>query len=239
MVATEFEYRHRLWLILAAYAGCYAFYNVDHLNVLYAMVPWNQHVFLKDTVVRVLYFAAALLAAAGAFLLTWAAAYRPAIDAQNLAAFSIGGPFRYVRNPQYIAYFLLLLALGTFQSRLGFPIMIVCETILLVRFAGREELRLASEFGQQFRLYAESVPAFAPSLHPRYPPDGQPPLWNKALWEHAFQWGFVLTLLAFACTLSDPVGYAFGLATLCLPVVQRLTQLLWTCLRHSTALPKP
>jgi protein-S-isoprenylcysteine O-methyltransferase Ste14 len=116
MVASEFEYRHRFWMILLVYAVAYAFYNLDHLNILYSIVPWNRGVVQRDMLVRILYSAAAVLAAGGALLLIWARAYRPPGARTDRAAFSSAGPFRYVRNPQYISYFLLILALGTFQN---------------------------------------------------------------------------------------------------------------------------
>jgi hypothetical protein len=77
MVASEFEYRHRFWMIVLVYVAAYAFYNLDHLNILYSVVAWNQGVLQKDMLVRFLYAAAALLAAVGAILLTWSTAYRP------------------------------------------------------------------------------------------------------------------------------------------------------------------
>jgi len=129
-------------MIVLVYLIAYAFYNLDQLNVLYSIVPWNRGAVQKDMLVRFLYAAAALLAACGAFLLTWASAYRPSIADVDRTAFSIAGPFRYVRNPHYLSYFLLILALGTFQSRLGFLIMLLAETLLLLRLAAREELRL-------------------------------------------------------------------------------------------------
>ncbi len=191
MVAAEFEYRHRFWMIVLVYGVAYAFYNLDHLNILYSIVPGNRGVVQKDMLVRLLYAAAAFLAAAGALLLTWASAYRPPGARTDRAAFSTAGPFRYVRNPQYLSYFLLILALGTFQSRLGFPVMLLSEALLLLRLIAREELLLA------------------------------------------FQWGFVATLLAFAFTLSDPVGYAFAGATLSFLVLQRLVQPLLIRLRRT------
>ncbi len=241
MVASEFEYRHRFWMILLVYVAAYSLYNVNHLNILYSIVPWNQGVLRQDMLVRFLYAAAALLAAAGAALLTWATAYRPANTATTgtttnrtaFSTFSMGGPFRYVRNPHYWAYFLLLMALGTFQSVLGFPAMLVGETILLLRLVGREELLLEQEHGELFRSYAERVPRFLPSLRARFEGGEQPPRWRQALWDQAFQWGFVATLLAFAFTLSDPIGYAFGGATIAFLVLQRLSQFLWIRLRRA------
>src|SRR6202035_4744338 len=59
MDASEFEYRHRFWMIVLVYVAAYAFYNLNHLNILYAVVPWNQGVLQKDMLVRLLYAAAA------------------------------------------------------------------------------------------------------------------------------------------------------------------------------------
>jgi len=227
MVASEFEYRRRLWLIVGVYIAAYAFYNVDHLNILYSVVPWNQGVLQRDVLVRSLYAAAALLAASGAMLLTWSTAYRPPGTIKEHIAFAIAGPFRYVRNPQYLSYFLLIVALGTFQSRIGFVVMIIAEAILLLRVVAREELLLEQNYGERFRVYAKRVPRFLPSLRPRFENDGQLPQWRQALWDQAFQWGFVATLVAFAYTLSDPIGYAFGSATIGFLVVQKLAEAFW------------
>jgi protein-S-isoprenylcysteine O-methyltransferase Ste14 len=233
MVASEFEYRHRFWMIVLVYVVAYAFYNFNHLNILYAVVPWNQGVHQKDMLVRFLYAAAALLAASGAIVLTWSTAYRPAGASKDHTAFSVAGPFRYVRNPQYWAYFLLILALGTFQSVLGFPVMLLGETILLLRLVAREEFRLEQEYGERFRGYARRVPRFLPSLRPRFENEGQVPQWRQALWDQAFPWGFVATLIAFACTLSDPIGYAFGFATIVFLALQKLAQAFWIRLRRT------
>jgi len=233
MVASEFEYRHRFWMILLVYILTYSFYNVYKLNVLYAVVPWNQGVPQRDMLVRLLYGAAALVAAGGALLLTWSVACRPPEADGDRTAFSIAGPFRYVRNPHYLSYFLLVLALGTFQSALGFPLMLLGEAILLLRLAGREELRLAEESGERFRVYADRVPRFLPSLRPQMEDDGRPPRWPEALWDQAFQWGFVATLLAFALTLSDPIAYAFGGATIGFLLLQKIAGFLWIRWRRS------
>jgi protein-S-isoprenylcysteine O-methyltransferase Ste14 len=227
MIASEFEYRHRLWMIVLVYFAAYAFYNLDRLNILYSIVPWIQGILQKDTLVRFLYAAAALLAAVGAILLTWSTAYRSPGATHDRNAFSTAGPFRYVRNPHYLSYFLLLLALGTFQSRLGFPVMLIAETILLLRLVAREECRLEQHYADRFRTYAQRVPRLLPAIRPRIEADNQLPQWRQALWEQAFQWGFVATLLAFAFTLSDPIGYAFASATLVFLVLQKVAQALW------------
>jgi protein-S-isoprenylcysteine O-methyltransferase Ste14 len=233
MVATEFEYRRRFWMIVLVYVAAYSLYNLDHRNILWSSVPGNLGNLQKDTLVRCLYAGAALLAAAGAVLLTWATAYRPPSADVAHISFSTAGPFRYVRNPHYWAYFLLILALGTFQSIFGFPVLVVGEALLLLRLVGREELLLEEEYGERYRRYARQVPRFLPSLRPRVEGDGQSPRWQQALWDQAFQWGFVATLLAFAFTLSDPVGYDFGGATIAFLLLQKLSQFVWVRLRHT------
>jgi protein-S-isoprenylcysteine O-methyltransferase Ste14 len=233
MVASEFEYRHHFWMIALVYVVAYAFYNLDHLNILYSIVPWNRGVVQRDMLVRFFYAAAALLAACGAVLLTWATAYRPPGAGPDHTTFSTGGPFRYVRNPHYLAYFFLLLALGTFQSRFGFPIMLLTETVLLFRLVAREEFRLKQEYGERFSTYAQRVPRFLPSLQPRFEDEGELARWPQALWDQAFQWGFVATLLAFAFTLSDPIGYAFAFTTIAFLVLQKLARAFWVRLRRT------
>jgi protein-S-isoprenylcysteine O-methyltransferase Ste14 len=219
MVATQFEYRHRFLMIALVYVLAYAFYNLDHLNVIYAVVPWSRGVVQADVLARIIYSVSAVVAAVGAFLLTWAKAYRAAEG-----DFFVAGPYRYVRCPQYLGYFLLLLALGSFQSRWGFPVMMVAEIILLLRLAGREEIELEEKYGERFREYRRRVPKLWPSVGSRVTDDGQIPRWRAAIVDQAFQWGFVVTLIAFACTLSDPVGYAFAYATLSFLVMQKLGQ---------------
>jgi protein-S-isoprenylcysteine O-methyltransferase Ste14 len=109
----------------------------------------------------------------------------------------------------------------------------VGEAILLQRLIGREELRLKQEFGERFVRYAERVPRLLPALRPRIEEDGQAPRWGRAVWEQAFQWGFVATLLAFAFTLSDPIGYAFGGATFVFLLLQMLAEMVWSRLHRA------
>jgi protein-S-isoprenylcysteine O-methyltransferase Ste14 len=211
----------------AIFVFAYACYNLDHANIVAAIEPWNKEVPHSDLPAHLIYAAAALLAGAGATFLTWAKAYRPFGDDKNqarTAGLSVHGPYRHLRNPEYVGYFLLLAGLSTFQSRLGAIVMLVGEMILLVRLILREETSLEQKYGEHFREYCRCVPQLVPSIRPRAPADNQLPEWKKALFDQAFQWGLVATLIAFACTLNDPVGYAFGLATLAVLVAQKVVQ---------------
>jgi protein-S-isoprenylcysteine O-methyltransferase Ste14 len=151
-------------MIVLIYAAAYAFYNVHHLNILYSVVPWNQGTPQNDALVRFLYAAAALLATVGAVLLTWSAAYRPPRAIKETTAFSIAAPFRLVRSPHYLSYFALILALGTFQSRLGFPVMLLTETILLLRLVGRKSFASNRSMASDFGSTRSAFRAFSPRL---------------------------------------------------------------------------
>jgi hypothetical protein len=111
--------------------------------------------------------------------------------------------------------------------------MFLAETILLLRLMTREEIRLEQQYGERFRIYTQRVPRLLPSLGPRVEEDGQLPSWSQALWEQAFQWGFVAMLVAFACTLSDPIGYTFAAATIGFLILQKLVCMLGTRLEHT------
>jgi protein-S-isoprenylcysteine O-methyltransferase Ste14 len=236
VIASEFEYRHRFVIIALVFAFAYSFYNLDHLNIVYAIVPRNSGVLGQDVLARFVYGVSALLAGIGAAILTWASAYRPSSptdDQPQAVALPVGGPYRYVRNPHYIGYFLLVVALGSFQSRWGFPILIAAETFLFLRLIAREEMQLEHRCGERFQEYCRLVPRLLPSLRPQIAAGGQLPHWRQAFGNQAVQWGFVATLVAFACTLSDPVGYMFACATLLLLVLQKLVQVLSIRIRRT------
>ena len=76
MIASEFEYRHRFAIIALVFIFAYAFYNLDHLNIVYAIVPRNLGVLDRNVLARFVYGVSALLASIGAAILTWASAYR-------------------------------------------------------------------------------------------------------------------------------------------------------------------
>ena len=230
VIASEFEYRHRFAIVAFVFVFAYAFYNLDPLNIVYAIVPRDLGFLNQDILARFVYSVSALLAGIGAALMTWASASRLSSPGSDLP---MGGPYRYVRNPHFIGYFLLVLGLGSFQSRAGFPILIAAETLLFFRVIAREEKRLEQTHGDRFREYCRRVPRLLPSLRPRIAADGELPRWRQAFWHQAFQWGLVATLAAFACTLSDPVGYMFACATLLFLALQKLVQPLLIRMRRT------
>jgi protein-S-isoprenylcysteine O-methyltransferase Ste14 len=84
----------------------------------------------------------------------------------------VGGLYRYVRNPMYLAVAATIvgqaLALGQLVL-LGYA-AIVCVTV--VAFAhGYEEPTLSRQFGVRYETYRRAVPAWCPRRRPWIPPD--------------------------------------------------------------------
>jgi protein-S-isoprenylcysteine O-methyltransferase Ste14 len=222
--ATEFEYRYRSWILLGIFLAGYVCYNVDHINVVAALVPWDSTIPNSDWAAKAVYFVATLLAGIGAAFLTWTAAYRLPPEIRERAEeeeLSVSGPGRYVRNPYYLGWLLILAGLSTFQSRLGFALVLLAEFTFLMRLIGRDEKRLERKYKDSFLQYQQRVPKLLPALRSKIPTNDRSPLWAQALWNQLFAWSLVITLIAFACTLSDPVGYAFAFGTLIVTAISQ------------------
>jgi protein-S-isoprenylcysteine O-methyltransferase Ste14 len=86
-------------------------------------------------------------------------------------ALVVGGAYRYVRNPMYVAVLaviagqaLLFLSVGV----LGYALAVWALTASFVRWY--EEPTLASSYGAQYEQYRAAVPAWRPRVRPWAPP---------------------------------------------------------------------
>jgi protein-S-isoprenylcysteine O-methyltransferase Ste14 len=82
-------------------------------------------------------------------------------------ALSVVGPYRYVRNPLYLAVFLFTAGLGLFDSSL---LLLVWAAALLAWFltflVPFEEKELLERFGERYARYTSCVPSFFPWRRP-------------------------------------------------------------------------
>lgn len=82
---------------------------------------------------------------------------------------AVNGPYMFVRNPMYIARFLLVAGLILMT---GYPWLLVVFApvyyLYMVNRVKREEPVLVEAFGDAYRDYRDHVPRFVPALHP-YP----------------------------------------------------------------------
>jgi protein-S-isoprenylcysteine O-methyltransferase Ste14 len=221
--ATELEFRHRSILNLIHFWIAFQLYSVDHTNVVWVFVHWNNP--RGDSIARIVFGFAALLLGLAATLRTWAATYLrsevvhdPALHTEALLA---DGPYRHVRNPLYRGTFLMSTGLGFLASRSGFVVLDAGAAIRILRLIGREEAELEKQQAERFREFCRRVPRIFPSLRPCLPAAGLGPQWGQAFRSEAFMWGFFLTMVAFTITLQDRVAEMLAGATLVLGFLQR------------------
>jgi protein-S-isoprenylcysteine O-methyltransferase Ste14 len=97
----------------------------------------------------------------GGFILI-AKAWRVLYDAQQRRALATAGPYSYVRHPQYVGFFLVMLGFlvqwPTLLTLAMFPVL----TAMYVKLAKTEERQALADFGTAYAEYAKNVPAFVP-----------------------------------------------------------------------------
>ena len=215
MRASEIEFRARFWFISGIFWAGFASYSVDHQNAAVALAKLILgRTFNPDSPAAVpklrLFFAfGALLAVLAAALRTWAAAYLHSVVVHDHALHSeklvADGPFRWTRNPLYLGGVLLAAGVGFLASRVGWFVMTFGLLLFYYRLIFREEAALSASQGESFRAYCAAVPRFFPALRPRVPASGAPPRWGQAFAGETFIWGFALSVIAFAISLSVPI----------------------------------
>jgi protein-S-isoprenylcysteine O-methyltransferase Ste14 len=99
---------------------------------------------------------------AGFWLLAWA--WRTLYEAQRRQRLATTGAYARVRHPQYVGFVLImfgfLLQWPTLVTLVMFPILV----FMYARLASKEEADMRAQFGDEYRRYRDSVPAFIPRL---------------------------------------------------------------------------
>jgi protein-S-isoprenylcysteine O-methyltransferase Ste14 len=116
---------------------------------------------------------ATLLAAAGAVLRVWGAAYL-GYDTVHHGAMQSGavmadGPYRFVRNPLYLGGWCMMAAMAFLMPPTGALVAMPLLTIFLLRLILGEEAFLTEKIGEPYRAYLERVPRLIPRLRGSLP----------------------------------------------------------------------
>jgi protein-S-isoprenylcysteine O-methyltransferase Ste14 len=211
MRATNFEFRHRYFLIMAIYAVGFSCYWIDHRNAaraLLSLIGQDNNMFA----IRWLIAIGALLIALGALLRTWAAAYLKSDVVHDTALHSdklvADGPYRHLRNPLYAGVFLMNAGLGLLASLLGFGVIFFASLVFYGRLLLREEAQLLAAQGESYARFLEGVPCLWPSLTPRLPASGRTPEWGQAFLGEVTIWALAVATLMYAVTLRVGITYA-------------------------------
>lgn len=208
MVATEFEFRHRFWIIACIFFLSFFCYSIDPTPLaVFALRLVHAGASLSgpaDLALRPIYALGAGLALLAAALRTWATAYLHkdvvfdhALHSERLVA---GGPYRYVRNPLYLGGLLLTAGMGLLASRLGFALLTLGLWFFYRRLIGREERALEGANPESFQRFCAAVPRLWPALRARLPAGGGKPEYGQAFLGELFMWGFAAMMIIFTLT---------------------------------------
>ena len=88
----------------------------------------------------------------------------------------VGGAYRYVRNPMYVAVLAAIVGQALLLGRLVLLLYAAAAWISVAAFVNfYEEPTLARRFGADYEAYRRAVPAWWPRLRPWQPPDRDQP----------------------------------------------------------------
>jgi len=141
---------------------------------------------------------AAAVAALGAILRVWAAAWLGPGIVNNLemkaSDVMAGGPFRYVRNPLYLGTGLMVVAMSFAMPVSGALFTLVLISSFQLRLIFGEEAFLAGRLGEPYQDYRRRVPRLFPRLRANLPASHEHPRWGRALLTEANPIGVFLIL---------------------------------------------
>jgi protein-S-isoprenylcysteine O-methyltransferase Ste14 len=220
--ATKFEFEKRFWIICAIFFIGFSLSAYDHTPFIAALQHLIAPSIVRDspeakTFARIVISIGALFVFLTAALRTWGAAYlRTDVvhdTAQHSEALVADGPFRYTRNPLYLANLPMAAGIGVLASLSGFIFLVLANWIFVYRLIFREEQSLLLTQGESYQIYCRSVPRFWPSLKPRVPSGNLSPQWAQAFAGESFVWifGFAELLVAIILRpLAALIAFPFG-----------------------------
>ena len=84
----------------------------------------------------------------------------------------VGGLYRYVRNPMYLALSATIVGQALVLAQPGLLLYAVVVAAAMVAFVyAYEEPTLSEQFGAEYDAYRQAVPAWRPRLPPWQPPN--------------------------------------------------------------------
>lgn len=213
-MASDFEFRHRFWVIAAIFWVAFSLYAIDHKNSGHILAQSLAHLHRGTNSTldhRLIFGAAALIAVLASAVRTWGTAYlRPEVMVSmrlQTSRLVADGPYRFVRNPLYLGNVMIALAMGLMASRIGLAVLVVGNIVFVYRLIFREEAKLEATQGDIYRAYCAAVPRLLPALGPRVSAAGGVPDFWAGLLGELFFWTFTASLLVFAVTLSQRLYY--------------------------------
>lgn len=148
-----------------------------------------------------------LVAALGALLRVWGAAYlgyrTVHHGSMQSGALMADGPYRYVRNPLYLGGWCMMMALSLTMPPSGALFTVVFTGFFYLRLILGEEAFLSSRLGEPYQHYLRAVPRFIPRLRANLPSAGNKPHWLVALLTEIMPIGVFVTVACLSWTYDN------------------------------------
>jgi protein-S-isoprenylcysteine O-methyltransferase Ste14 len=204
MKSAPLDYRFRYAIHGLLYFCGFAFYWLPdaHESTWLVLTPQLERTGLSFTGATItLLVIAIVLAAIGAFLRTWGAAYLGAniVESHDMHGSSVlaDGPFRRSRNPLYLGTILHTFALALIMSPYGALFTIITIGLFQIRLIFIEEPFLVARLGQPYIDYCKRVPRILPALSPRVPASNAKPHWLQGILGEIYMIGVALSFAVF------------------------------------------
>ena len=228
MRATAFEFRLRVWLMVAMIVIGFWSPWIQWLHLGARGTAWLWLSFelgklgmIPGVAIEVVTTGIVLLTAVAAWLRLWGTAY--------LGAFTVGhaemqagrvmadGPYRRVRNPLYLGSFFSVAAMAALMPASGAAFTLVVLTLFLLRLILGEESFLTAKLGASYEAYKKAVPRLIPSLWPRVPAAGVRADWGRAMLHEVMPLGMLVSFAVLSWEynsqlLTRAVLVCFGLS---------------------------
>ena len=214
MKATAFEFRLRVWLMVAViFIGFLApwieWLHLGTRTMGTRTTTWLWLGFqagslgLSSTAgIQLVTALSIVVAALAAIIRIWGTAYLGTATVNNAqmkaGAVMADGPYRHVRNPLYLGSFLMVAVIAVLMPPSGALFTLIVLGLFLLRLILGEEAFLAPRLGEPYLAYKRAVPRLFPSLRPRVPASGQRANWGRAILSEITPLGVLLSFAAFS-----------------------------------------
>jgi protein-S-isoprenylcysteine O-methyltransferase Ste14 len=231
MRATNWEFRNRALVFGLIFGFAFSAYFLDSQNSTAALANWLEATRGMDAnfIARILFAFATGLLFGAALLRTWASSYLHSnvVYASEVKTEALvgDGPYRYTRNPLYLANVLMAIGLGALTSRIGFFVAVLAMLLFCYRLILREESALEASQSAQYDLYRKAVPRLWPAFTPRTAAAGGRASWSAGFRAEFWCWGMAVAVAAFAITLNTTAFFTIlGASVVLLWLSTRLIQ---------------
>ncbi len=193
MRATKLEFRLRLVIIALILAlGFWSpWIEAVHLGRRIALLEWlalglSRLGLLRFTVASpAVILAGAAIAALAVILRVWGTAYMGhgivAHAEMQAGRIMADGPYRFARNPLYLGTWFMTIAMAFVMPPTGALFAVLLVGFFLLRLILGEEVFLASQLGEPYQAYTQTVPRLCPRLRGAPPSAGHKPQWVHAI----------------------------------------------------------